>query len=143
MTRGWTQAQAGLTYIESMLGVLLLAVCLAPILQAIGNNISRHGSLQDSERDVRCLLRIKERVYAEPFGNLLAVATSTHVGGVFLFPTSYSEAPTAACPLQHNVYILRYNPTLTDPFAAVHDEMLYVRVEQAGGASTATLAIKQ
>lgn len=144
MTRpGKRQTQTGFTYIEAMLGALLLSVCLAPALHAINDSIARRVSLQNSERDMHCLLRTKERVFAIPFSELLGAAKSTHAGGKFSNPTSYSNVPTAACPVKQDVYILRYDATLAEPFTTTRNDMVYVRVEQANGLSVATLSIQE
>lgn len=137
------ERQKGLTYVETVLAVILLAACLVPALQAVGDRTGRQTMLEEIGRQTRCLKEAMERTAIEPYSSLLSAAKSLYSLGSFLEPTIYSLAADTSCPYQRNVYILRYDPVLVDPFTSLSDDMLYVRAEIPNGAGVGTLAVRR
>lgn len=135
--------QNGLTYVEALLAVLVLSVCLTPGVQALRDNLAQRATLQTHQRDVECVKQALEKTLAEPYENLLPAASSAHAGGSFSLPSLYSLPADAVCTLPRNVYILRYDPALSTPFSTTSNDMLYVRAEIANGTALATLAIRK
>lgn len=134
--------QSGMTYIEALLAVLVLSVCLVPGLQALRDNLAQGPALQNHHQDLECVKHALEKTLAEPYDNLLPAANSLHSAGTFSNP-SYVLPADANCASARNVYILRYNPFVSDPFATTSNDMLYVRAEIAKGIYQATLAIRK
>lgn len=134
----------GMTYVEVLLSVLLISVCLAPAMQTIRTGLSNLSNLSSSNQDSLCLTGVLDRTLSESYTNLLsATVSSSPSSGVFTNPTIYSVAPNASCPMQVNVYILRYNHALPNPFSSTSDEMLYVRAEIPNGPNHGTLTIRK
>lgn len=119
--------QKGLAYVEALLAALLLVICLIPGLQAIGGNTARISTLPDVARDIECIHQAMEKTLSEPYNNLLAASTS---GTAIPSPNlTYSLAADATCPRPRNIYIRRYDPRLSDPFATSHAELLHLVAE--------------
>lgn len=136
--------QSGLTYVETLMAVVLLVVCLAPMLQSITNVLAQEASMAEMVKNSSCIREAMEKTMADSFSNLQSNANSTHSSGVFGTPISaYSLAPSEGCQYQRNVYILRYAPNLPDPFSSPKNDMLYIRVEQTDTPARATLAIRK
>lgn len=128
-------SHAGFSYIEVLLAVLLLSVCLVPMLNAINNAVGTPKAVQDGAQSMACAKIQMERVLAEPYRNLLAAAGSTMTT---VSPT-YSLAADATCPAR-NVSIAQYNPASTLNPSPTDTGLLYVSVASVDpGAAPANL----
>lgn len=121
--------------------MVLLAACIAPVLQILGDRTGRQEMLAQIGRDTYCIKEAMGRTAIEPYTSLLSAATSVYSLDVFLPPTVYSLPADTSCPYPRNVYILRYDPLLADPLTSPTDDLLYIRVEIASGAGMGTLAL--
>lgn len=136
--------QTGAMLLEALLAVLLLGVCLAPAMHSLLSGVAALRIAREASRETGCLQYAMERVLAHSYVDLLSAAASkSPAPGVFTNPTSHSLLAGAACPASVSVYILRYNPSLSDPFASTSDEMLYLRAVMRSGASVGTLVIRR
>lgn len=138
--------QQGLTYVEVLLSVALLAACLVPAMQAVRDNNSALAAINPVLTDIDCVKQSLEKTLLIPYDTLLTMAGSTPPQNGVFFNPSYSMEPDPSYPVctkKRDVYILRYNPTLSDPFSSASDDMLYIRAEIAGGEFFSSLAVKQ
>lgn len=118
--------QIGLTYVEILIAMLVLAVALVPAMDAVRNAVlgtSAHEEYVVSQRRIASRL---EDVLAEPFGALDDAAVAA--GGPTV-PTTYSEP--VATPERLLVFIARYDgdnaDADNDPFTGTDDGILWVR----------------
>lgn len=125
-TRPWRKQCAGLTLFEAVLALLLLAVCLAPALDALRDAIAHAPSADAAARDLDCVSSRMELVLAEPYQRLLASAGNPGT------PSSYSAAAGDGCPAIA-VYIARYGneKNVTIGPGGDSDHLLYVGAELA------------
>lgn len=130
----------GLTYVESLVSILVMGVCLVPVVQTLHSHFGRHNGLTQASRDIACLRDTMESVLNQSHASLLAAATSTEAGGVFSNPTVFSAGASSSCPQARNAYVLRYDPT-TVSFATTKDDVLFIKVEAVGGNTVSTLSI--
>lgn len=137
------KTQAGFTYVETLLAVLLLAVCLTPMLRSLTSMVAQETSMAEMRKNSSCVKEAMEKTLSDSYSNLLSNAKSTYSSGVFSMPImSYSLAPTTDCRYQRNVYILYYAPNSANPFPLSDNDILYVRIEQTGTPAKATLVIR-
>lgn len=118
------RSQSGLTLVEVLVSVLLLAVLLVPALHALHTGfigVAIHG---DYSRDHYRLVSRIETVLSESFNSLEAAAAGPST------PSSYSDA--AGPPDRVLVYIAAYDAdnldTDDDPFTGADSDVLWVRV---------------
>lgn len=125
-TRSWRKQCAGLTLFEAMLALLLLAVCLAPALDALGDAVAHAPGADAAARDLDCVSSRMEVVLAEPYQRLLASAGDTGT------PSRYSSDAGEGCPAVA-VYIARYGNDKSGKIgpAGDSDYLLYVGAELA------------
>lgn len=114
--------QTGFSYIEVILAVLLMTVCLVPALDALRNAIGSPLMAQGSAQGLVCVRNLMEQVVAEPYRNLLLAA-----GGNTVPAAAYSLVADAACPAR-NVTIAMYDPTRAPAFVASDSGLLYITV---------------
>lgn len=118
----------GFSYVEVLLAVLLLSVCLVPALNAVRGAIGAPLVAQDNATAMLCVKSQMEKILAEPYPDLLAAAApGTQSGPVATASPSYSMAADTACPAR-NVYIARHNPYDSTKFPASDTGLLYVTV---------------
>lgn len=130
------KCEHGLTYVEVLLAVLLLTACLAPAMDAIKNAFAMQHSLVTNQGTTQCLEQALEKPLSELYSTLLVNAKSTavysSVSGTYSFSgpiLAYSPGPDENCPEQRNVYILRYDKKLANPFSTASDKQLYIRAQ--------------
>jgi len=118
---------SGLSYVEVLLAVVLLAVCLVPVLESLQPAVL---GTSVSETHVQNQLRMQSRfeeVMAESFSALEAAATAA---GSPTVATGYSDAPGTEDRLL--VYIGAYDGDNDDgddnPFSDTDADLLWVRV---------------
>lgn len=92
---------AGMTLLEALLALLLLAVCLVPAANALHGAIGAPGASAQAARDLDCVGSRMEAVLAEPYPRLLAAAGNAGTA------SALSSAASAACPAIE-VTIARY-----------------------------------
>jgi len=66
---------AGFSFVEVMVAVLLLAICAVPMMEAIRNGLSVSSAGADKARELRCLKNTMEAVLAEPYQTLWLAAS--------------------------------------------------------------------
>jgi len=133
----WRSFSAGFSYIEVLLAIALIAVCLAPALDALRVAVSGAAIHEASLVDRYALQAKMEEVLAEPFAALTDAATAA---GSPTAPTSYSDtAPlttTDGRQITREVYIWPYDGDNTDsdndPFTGTDPGLLYVKVQING-----------
>jgi len=128
------RGQGGFSYVEVLVAVALLALCLVPALDALQTGVLGAATHNTQAVDHYAVAGRLEEVLAEPFSSLDAAAVAA--GGPTV-PTSYSAAPLL-------VYLARYDADDADgdgnPFTGGDDGLLWVRVAvEGGGASLETL----
>jgi hypothetical protein len=122
---------AGLAYVEVVVAVLLVAVCIVPAANAIKNATGAPAVAALSAQSLACVKSQMESVLAEPYPKLLAAASAS----ISVPAAAYSQGADAACPAR-NVYIARYNGDTPATFSQTDTHLLFVRVNIAN----ATLA---
>lgn len=120
--------QSGLTLVEVLVSIVLLAILLVPAMRALQTSIvgaEVHGDLVSGH--VRLTSRLEE-VLAEPFEDLSDAAI---VAGSPTTPSSYSEA--AGPPGRLLVYLSPYDGDNADaddnPFTGTEADLLWIRVD--------------
>ena len=120
-------SQSGLSYAETLLAVVVLAVALVPAIETLDTAFK---GAQVSETVIewqQALATRMEDVRAEPFGNLDAAATAA---GSETVPTTYSDAAGGADRML--VFLGRYDGDNADadnnPFTGADPGLLWVRV---------------
>ena len=117
----------GFSYVEVLVAMMLLGVCLVPAMEALqpavlGTSISERYVLNQGRVQSRF-----EEVLAEPYFSLQAAAD---VAGAPTVATGYSDAPVIEDRLL--VYIGAYDGDNTDgdnnPFTDTDADLLWVRV---------------
>lgn len=127
MTRG-RRAQYGLTIVEVLVAVVLLAALLVPAVNALHTGLLGSGVHADLSRNHYRLLSRMESVLTEPFAILEAAAAGVTV------PSSYSDAAGPADRIL--VYIAGYDADNADadgdPFTGPDSDILWIRVAVDG-----------
>ena len=96
--------QAGLTYVEVMIAVVLIMIALVPAVDALYTGMLGSDVLQSSSNAHYAALARMEEVLAEPFGSLTGAAAAA---GSESTPSSYSDA--AGPPGRLLVFIALYD----------------------------------
>jgi len=130
---------AGFSYVEVLIAMVLVAVCLVPAMDALQTGIRGSAALGDFSSDRFGILEKMEEVLAEPFGDLESAAVAA--GGATV-ATSYSD--DAGTPGRRIVYIAPYDGDDADddgdPFTGGDDGLLWVRVAaEASGVAVQSL----
>jgi Tfp pilus assembly protein PilV len=119
--------QAGLSYVEALLAVVVLAFALVPALESLqvaftGATVQETVVLWQQQLATRM-----ENTLAEPFASLDGAALAA---GSELTPSSYSDA--AGAPDRVLVFLSRYDADNADadadPFTGTDEGILWVRV---------------
>ena len=116
-------AERGFSYIEVLIATALIAVCLAPAIDALQGGIQGAAIHAATTTDDYQLTGKMEAVLAQPFSSLEQAAIAA--GGPTV-ATTYSDG--AAAPSRRLVYLAPYDPA-TATFAAAPTGLLWVRVE--------------
>lgn len=119
--------QLGFSYVEVLVAVLVLAICLPPALDALGT-ATRGAGIQEASIARRYLVSGRmEQVLAEAPASLDAAALAA---GAPTTPTSYSDAP--GTPERRLVFLARYDldnaDADNDPFTGGDPGLIWVRV---------------
>jgi Tfp pilus assembly protein PilV len=88
---------AGFAYIEVLVAVLLLTLCVLPAANAIKNGLNAADAAPARAAALRCMRDKMEAVLAEPYANLLAARKGKQ-------QTSYTELAGGGC-VERRVYI--------------------------------------
>lgn len=120
--------QAGLTLVEVLVAVVLLAILLVPAIQALQTGVvgaDVHGDVASSH--FRLTSRLEE-VLAEPFVDL---ANAALAAGAATTESSYSDA--AGPPGRVLVFLSLYDGDNADadnnPFTGTDDDLIWARVD--------------
>lgn len=113
---------SGFSYIEVVLAVLLLGVCVVPAVEAVRNGIAAPQIAQEGSKALLCVKSHMEKVLAEPYQNLLNASGTLEAASA-----AYSLVADSACAAR-NVYIARYNPDTAPYFVANDTGLLYITV---------------
>lgn len=132
MTAGtWQRCEQGFSYIEVLVAVVLLAVCLAPALEALRETVSGTAVGTTATQEHYDLVGRMEQVLAQPFDLLDAAALAA---GSPTTPSSYSD-PSGSTP-RVLVYLSRYDGDNADgdnnPFTGVDPDLLWIQVKVQG-----------
>lgn len=122
----------GFSYLEVMLAVVLVAVCLVPLLEAVSSSLSLLEGGEDHLVDHLSLQAKMETVLKEPFGDLAAAGLAA---GSLSVATSYSDvAPFMTADnrlITRQVYIALYDG---DGDSTPDSDLLLVRTSIEGTA---------
>ena len=120
--------QFGLTLVEVLVTIVLLAVLLVPAINALQSGVvgtQVHGDVSASTLRLAAQL---EELLAEPFASLSDAAIAA---GSRSTPSSYSEA--AGTPGRLVVYLSFYDgdnqDSDNDPFTGTEPDLLWIRVD--------------
>ncbi len=126
----------GFSYVEILLAIVLIAICLVPAMEALGpafSNIAEKEKFSENSMALRSKL---EEVLAAPWSDLEDEAVPE---GSPLIPTIFSEAPYTmpdGRQITLNVYISGYDGNNADadddPFSGIDSGLLYVKVTVEG-----------
>lgn len=123
------QRQRGFQYVEVLVATVVLAVCLAPALEALTGTGTTRAGAATLDRDLERVHARLETVLAQPFASLEAAAAGNAT------PGSYSDA--AGTPGRLLVYIAGYDGDNADgdgnPFTGADSGLLWVRVRTEEG----------
>ena len=129
------RCEAGLTLVEVLVAMALLALLLVPAMQALQTSAFGAQVHDDLASGQFQLTSRMEELLAEPFGDLEKAATAA--GGPTI-PSSYSDA--AGPPGRLLVYLAAYDgdnaDTDNDPFTGVDVGLLWIRIESEGTVHT-------
>jgi len=133
MTRG---RQRGFLYVEVLVAVLVLALCLPPALAAL-SSATRAAAAERVANGRRFRLNgMMEQLLATPHAALDAAASAA---GAATVPTSYSDA--AGTPQRRLVFIARYDADNADGdgngFTGGDSGLLWLRVSIEGQPASA------
>ncbi len=129
------RCDAGFSYIEVVLAVLLLAVCLVPAMDAVRDSFAAPQIAQSVAAAQQCVKNHMEKVIAEPYQNLLNEAPASVVAQNSAL---YSLPADANCPAR-TVVIMHYDPTVSVPathFVTADVGLLFVSVGAPAPAPT-------
>lgn len=120
--------ESGMTLVEVLVAVSLLAVLLVPAMHALHTGFLGTAVHTDNSRNQYRLVSRIETVLAESYGNLETAAAGPST------PSSYSDAAGPADRVL--VYIAAYDAdnadTDNDPFTGTDSDVLWVRVAIEG-----------
>ena len=103
------QCQSGLTYIEVLIAIVLIAVALVPALEALHTGMLGTEIYQATSAEHYAATAKMEELLAEQHGALLSAAAAA---GDSLTPSSYSDAP--ATPNRRLVFLGLYDADNAD-----------------------------
>lgn len=127
---------AGFSYVEILLAIVLIAICLVPAMEALGPAFSNIAGREELSGDFMALRSKLEEVLAAPWSELEDEAVPE---GSPLLPTIFSETPYTMPDgrlITLNVYISGYDGNNADqdddPFTGTDSGLLYVKVAVKG-----------
>jgi Tfp pilus assembly protein PilV len=115
----------GISYIEVLVALVLLAVCLVPAMDAMRNASATPAVTRQGTQALACVKSRMESVAAEPYQNLLNAA------GEVTSLSAYSLPKDSSCPARA-VMIARYNPDSFPYYMAADTGLLYISVSIPG-----------
>jgi len=126
-------SEHGISYVEVLVAMVLIGVCLAPGIEALHNAFLGVQVGQEAEVDLLAVQAKLEEVLVQPFADLDAAAVAA---GSATTPTSYSDAApyttTDGRPIVRQVYIWPYDGDNadgdSDPFTGTDAGILWVKV---------------
>lgn len=127
----------GFAYVELLVAIAVLTVCLAPALESLHSSLALPGLQEAMTIDQYALVAKTEAVLAEGFTDLDAAAAAA--GGPST-PSSYSDVFTTSDgrQLSRNVYLWPLDGDNADldaaPFTGTDAGILYVKVAIVGTA---------
>lgn len=128
--------QTGFSYVEALIAVALVAVCLAPAVQALQSGVVTASTTHSIADDAAHLKSKMEQVLAQPFADLDAAA---QIAGSASVATSYSDPAGAR---RRIVYLSRYDADNADAdsnrFTGTDAGLLWVKVVLDGSAASLT-----
>ncbi len=111
----------GFLYVEVVLAVLVLGLCVVPAMEAVRNAVAAPNIVQDRAQALLCVKSQMETVLAEPYVNLNAC------GPVIAPSLAKLLTQDSACPV--NVTIDCYDPNTAPPSVVLKDSgLLHVTV---------------
>ena len=123
--------QSGISYIEVLIAVALLAVSLVPMMDAVRTATVGTSAHEDAVVQHFHLIAILETVLAEPFASLNAAATAAGSESAI---SSYSDLPGSTN--RRLVFLSLYDADNADadndPFTGTDQGLMWVRVEIEG-----------
>jgi hypothetical protein len=127
--------QTGISYIEVLIAVLLIAVSLIPMMDAMRGAAESSGSHEDAAVRHAHLLAKMEIVLAEPYSSLENAAIAAGMGGDSWYaPSTYSDPSGAGS--RRLVFLSLYDGDNADsdanPFTGVDGDLMWVRTEIEG-----------
>ncbi len=131
--------QAGFSYVEVLIATVLIAVSLAPALDALQAGLKGSEVQAEYIEDHFYLTGKMETVLAEPFNNLFTAAT---LEGAAVTASSYSDTVTTpqGRTITRQVFLRPYDgdnaDTDDDPFTGTDPGLLWVQVAIDGTAYT-------
>ena len=129
----WSKREAGISYVEVMIAMALIAIALVPAIDALRTSLGTGSGYATRLTEHYRVAGRLEDVLAEPFQDLDAAAVAA---GSETVASSYSDA--AGTPDRRLVYLARYDADDADgdgdPFTGGDVGLLWVRVvlEQGG-----------
>ena len=118
--------QFGISYIEILIAMVLIAIALVPMMNALQAGLQGATLFQTKTEFHHALTGAVEKVLAEPFGNLDAAATAA---GAYTNATTYSDVG-ASIPFK--VYLWRYDADNADndddEFTGGEEDLIWVKV---------------
>ena len=134
-SRRCTGRQSGISYIEVLIAVALIAISLTPMMDAIRTATISASVHEDAAVQHLHLIAMLEDVLAEPFASLDAAATAAGSESVL---TTYSDL--AGSTNRRLVFLSLYDgdnaDTDNNPFTGTDADLLWVRVEIEGTVQT-------
>ena len=133
--------QIGISYIEILIAMILIATALVPMMNALQTGLQGATLFQTKAEFHHVLTGTIEKVLAEPFDSLDAAATSA---GDYTNATTYSDLG-ASIPFK--VYLWRYDADNADNdndvFTGGEEDLIWVKVALVdNGQSVETLISK-
>ena len=92
-----------------MVAMLLLAICVLPMSDAIRNGINASAIAAAKARELRCIKNTMESVLAEPYQNLFNLAAGKDT------PSAYARPADASCDAPPQVFIAWYEHEFGKP----------------------------
>ena len=141
-SRRYTGRQSGISYIEVLIAVALIAISLTPMMDAIRTATISASVHEDAAVQHMHLIAMLENVLAEPFSSLDAAATAAGSESTL---TSYSDL--AGSSNRRLVFLSLYDgdnaDTDNNPFTGTDQDLLWVRVEIEGTVQAIETLISQ
>lgn len=135
---------AGLSYIEVMVALVLLAICALPAADAIRSALRATEAGTVQARELRCLKNRMENVVAESYDDLWKAVEGQNTPSSYSLPAD--AGPNGECGVR-NVYISKYvhhfgaAGQVLEADNLAEDTLLLVTVSGAGGSYPLTTLV--